>query len=219
MPHAPASRHTATSLSSSFSRREARRHRKSRSQKNLQQNSQGNSQRKSQRNLQRTPPKKSQRQQPSRSQDQHKEHQRKVLWAGGAITLLAMATILPTQVSSQAIADNKCERVIRSGAEVSRSQLSSVLSIPEGSTKQSIQQVIAEPYCALPALSFSATSQDVSQAKKADESADKNDAKTQLEDELMLEREAYPLAFDPEAWLVVTYHSGEYQGYDFVFHP
>lgn len=126
-------------------------------------------------------------------------HRRKVLWAGGAITLLATATILPRQVSSQAIPDSSCAEVIKSGGEISRGQLSELLTMPENASKETVRQAIAEPYCALPAVS--------SKENEGD------DAPT------VSEREAYPLAFDPEAWVVVSYTDGKYAGYDFAFKP
>lgn len=134
-------------------------------------------------------------------------HRRKLLGAGGAITLLAMATILPTQVSSQAIVDSNCEQVIKSGAEISRGQLSSLLAVPTRSTREAVRQVVADPYCTLPAISPT-ESTEVSVA-------DDLNAVTQK----TIERDAYPLAFDPEAWVVLNYSAGEYQGYDFVFKP
>ena len=136
-------------------------------------------------------------------------HRRKLLGAGGAITVLAMATILPTQVSSQAIADSNCEQVVKSGAEVSRRQLSSLLEMPIRSTREAVRQVVAEPYCTLPALTpIESTEIEVESGAEAKT----NTVKT-------IERDAYPLAFDPEAWVVLNYSEGEYQGYDFVFKP
>jgi len=134
-------------------------------------------------------------------------HRRKVLGAGGAITLLATATILPTQVSSQAIADSNCEQVITSGAEISRAQLSSLLTIPTSATRETVRQAVSTPYCTLPAISAE-ESTEVSTAPTLNATAPKT-----------IEREAYPLAFDPEAWVVLNYSAGEYQGYDFVFKP
>lgn len=121
-------------------------------------------------------------------------HRKKVLWAGGAITLLAMATILPTQVSSQAIPDQSCEQVVKSGAEISRGQIAQLLTVTEGTRKAAVRQAISDPYCTLPTVT-----------------AEDSDAS--------VEREAYPLAFDPEAWVVLSYESGSYAGYDFVFKP
>ena len=126
-------------------------------------------------------------------------HRRKVLWAGAAITLLATATILTRQVSSQAIPDSNCAEVIKSGGEISRGQLSELLAMPENASKETVRQAIAVPYCALPAMT---------------EQRNKNDDAPTVS-----EREAYPLAFDPEAWVVVSYVDGRYSGYDFVFKP
>jgi len=123
-------------------------------------------------------------------------HRKKVLWAGGAITLLAMATILPTQVSSQAMNSASCEQVVKSGAEMSRGQLSKLLTFSQGTRKAAVRQAMNEPYCTMPIL----TSQ-------------------QSGDAVNLEREAYPLAFDPEAWVVLSYEADEYMGYDIVFKP
>ncbi|MEL7331264.1 MAG: hypothetical protein AAFN12_03400 [Cyanobacteria bacterium J06560_2] len=155
-------------------------------------------------------------------------HRQKVLWAGGAITLLAMATILPTQVSSQAIAEANCEQVIKSGAEISRGQMASLMAVPGGATRESVQQVITEPYCTLPAIALpmaSAIAPEAQLDSQLDSQLDNQPASREKERttaqpaEPMLERDAYPLAFDPEAWLVVTYREGAYQGVDFAFKP
>lgn len=136
-------------------------------------------------------------------------HRQKLLGAGGAITLLAMATILPTQVSSQAIVDSNCEQVIKSGGEISRGQLSSLLVIPLRSTREAVRQAVAEPYCTLPTVT---PEESTKIATTTETNPDSAQPKT-------IEREAYPLAFDPEAWVVINYSEGEYQGYDFVFKP
>jgi hypothetical protein len=120
-------------------------------------------------------------------------HSPKVLWAGGLV--VALLAIVPFRVGSEAVDHASCQAVIRSGAEISRGQISQLLAVPAGATPEAIRQVIKEPYCTLPP---------VEDAQTASVSA----AET---------REAYPLAFDPEAWLVVNYKAGEYAGYDFVF--
>ncbi|MGC1217711.1 MAG: hypothetical protein WA883_09570 [Phormidesmis sp.] len=132
-------------------------------------------------------------------------HRYKALWAGGAITLLALATVLPTQVSSQAIAEASCEQVVKSGAEISRGQLSNLLAVPVGSNREAVLQAVAEPYCTLP-LAATATS-----ASPAE-----SESKATLP---LTSREAYPLAFDRSAWVVLNYGSDGYQGYDFLFKP
>ncbi len=122
---------------------------------------------------------------------------RKALWAGGSVATLALLVMVPTRMDSQAVDFSSCQTVVRSGAEISRGQISRLLAVPEGSTKEAARQVVAEPYCLLSATS----------ALKASDS------------QASLEREAYPLAFDPTAWVVVNYESGSYVGYDFVFKP
>ncbi|MEL6353429.1 MAG: hypothetical protein AAFR58_17010 [Cyanobacteria bacterium J06627_28] len=133
---------------------------------------------------------------------------REVVLAGGAIALLATAIVLPTQVSSQAIPDSSCETVVKSGAEISRGQLLQLLEIPTGTAASTVQQVVNEPYCTLP------VSQAISQAKTPAESG-----QAELDNAIATERAAYPLAFDPEAWVVLSYEADEYLGYDFVFKP
>ena len=132
-------------------------------------------------------------------------HRYKALWASGAITLLALAIVLPTQVSSQAIAEASCEQVVKSGAEISRGQLSNLLAVPAGSSRETVLRAVAEPYCTLPLAPTTASA-----------SPDENEPKSDL---LLTSREAYPLAFDRSAWIVLNYGSDGYQGYDFLFKP
>ena len=133
------------------------------------------------------------------------DYPRKVLWAGGSVATLALLAIVPAQVGSQAIATSSCQEVIKSGAEISRDELSRLLSIPQGASREAVRQVIDAPYCLLP-VAQSPHPND-KQANNGEEAAK---AAT---------REAYPLAFDPQAWVVVDYDAGEYAGYDFVFKP
>ncbi|MEL6902106.1 MAG: hypothetical protein AAFP07_14215 [Cyanobacteria bacterium J06606_4] len=141
-------------------------------------------------------------------------HRRKVLWAGGAIALLAMATVLPTQVSSQAIPQSNCEQVIKSGAEISRGQISQLLAVPEGASKEAVRQVALDPYCTLPVITTTKPSASAEEGRQ-----DLSESAAEKSAEVTLEREAYPLAFDREAWVVLTYEGDAYMGYDFVFKP
>lgn len=119
----------------------------------------------------------------------------KALWAGGSVATLALLAVVPNQGTSKAISQSSCQAIVQSGAEISRGQISRLLAVPEGSTQVAVRQVVNEPYCLLP--TGTGDSQQTG----------------------LLEREAYPLAFDREAWLVVNYQAGEYVGYDFVFKP
>lgn len=147
---------------------------------------------------------------------------RKVLWAGGSVATLALLAGVPAQVISQSVVQSSCREVVKSGAEISRGQLSQLLTIPEGASQAMVREAIGVPYCLLPAI--------------ADGSAEKTDVKAAEDNSeqgsgRVVVREAYPLAFDSEAWVVVNYGAsnelddglvdslGEYVGYDFVFRP
>ncbi|NEQ53459.1 MAG: hypothetical protein F6K11_25540 [Leptolyngbya sp. SIO3F4] len=80
-----------------------------------------------------------------------------------------------------------CQSVLNAEQRLSRDQLSQLLSIPQDSSQASVHETIAPPYCTL------------SKVKQSNQ------------------REAYPLAFDPDTWLVVNYDQSIYQGYDFIF--
>ena len=123
------------------------------------------------------------------------------LVAIGAIALSLMAFI-PAQVGSKSIDTASCKKKILPTEEISRGQMSALLALPVGSNQEAVRRVTGDPYCLLPAVD----------TETAAASSNKILAGA--------EREAYPLAFDPEAWVVVAYSaSGEYIGYDFVFRP
>jgi hypothetical protein len=74
---------------------------------------------------------------------------------------------------------------------LSREQLSRLLAVPERSNQKQVRQVVSKPFCKLQNL--------------------------QVRAGVTAEREAYPLAFDPNTWLVVLYEGDEYAGYSFSF--
>ena len=132
---------------------------------------------------------------PTRASWSLSAQRQKALLASGAAATLMVAIVLPDRVSSEAIAQSDCQQVIQSGAEMSRGELSTLIALPVGSSKQAVYQTVSEPYCTLPT--------ETAAAEKAGQSAP--------------EREAYPLAFDPAVWLVLNYEAGNYVGYDFAF--
>ncbi|MEO1394267.1 MAG: hypothetical protein AAFV90_15275 [Cyanobacteria bacterium J06634_5] len=166
-----------------------------------------------------------------RAEDRHaiatrRQSTRKLLMAGGSVATLAALAIVPPRVGSQAIALSSCQEVVRSGAEISRGQISSLLALPTGSRKEAVQQAINTPYCLLPAVAGDkAADNSAVDSNAADDSSQKNHSAQQVGDKKaaavadVVEREAYPLAFDPEAWVVVSYVEEKYVGYDFVFKP
>ncbi|MEL6814895.1 MAG: hypothetical protein AAFP03_08780 [Cyanobacteria bacterium J06598_3] len=164
-----------------------------------------------------------------------KKSPRKVLMAGGSVATLAALVIVPTRVGSQQVALSSCQEVVQSGAEISRAQVESLLAVPEGSRREAVRQVIDVPYCLLPSRKDNAkpgeqaseqageqASENASQNasdQPGDQAGDQVGGNASASAPAVIEREAYPLAFDPQAWVVVRYAGGEYAGYDFVFKP
>jgi hypothetical protein len=109
---------------------------------------------------------------------------------GGSLLMLAMLMSDMGGRRPQPIS-NKCLEVVQSQSVLHRDRLSQLLSIPERSSRDQVKAVISEPYCRLPQVEIRAG--------------------------VPADREAYPLAFDPQTWLVVLYEGNEYAGYDFVF--
>ncbi len=124
---------------------------------------------------------------------------RKAVWAGGSVATLALLAVVPT--TGTPLPATSCQEVVRSGAEISRGQLSQLVAVSEGEAHAAVRSLINEPYCLLPVAADA-------EEKAGDENAGSTTA-----------REAYPLAFDPEAWVVVNYELGQYVDYDFVFKP
>lgn len=116
----------------------------------------------------------------------------KYMLAGGTVVAALGLLVEPQALMSKiAPAKDVCQEVIQPQAVLSRDRLSQLLTIPERSNKEQIRQVMQAPYCRLPDLEVRAGS--------------------------TAKREAYPLAFDPNTWLVVMYEGEEYAGYSFSF--
>lgn len=85
-----------------------------------------------------------------------------------------------------------CQGTVNSQAVISKEQLAQLLTVPERDPKTRVRDILNEPYCQLPSL--------------------------QVRAGVAAEREVYPLAFDPQARLVILYEGDEYAGYRFSFH-
>ncbi len=82
-----------------------------------------------------------------------------------------------------------CQEVVQPKAVVTREQLARLLTVPERDKRIKVQEIVKQPYCKMPTLSI------------------RSGATT--------ERDAYPLASDPQTWLVVLYEGDTYVGYGF----
>ncbi|MEO1620531.1 MAG: hypothetical protein AAFU53_05795 [Cyanobacteria bacterium J06632_3] len=84
-----------------------------------------------------------------------------------------------------------CTTEVSDNAQLSREQLLALLAVPERDSKSRIKEIVSEPYCQLSTLNVRAG--------------------------VEAEREAYPLAFDPNTTLLILYENDEYAGYRFSF--
>lgn len=82
-----------------------------------------------------------------------------------------------------------CQQVVQSSAVLSKKQVVQLLAVPEGDKKQRIRDIVSEPYCQLSSLQIRAGA--------------------------IALREAYPLEFEPQTWLIVLYEGEQYTGYRF----
>ena len=130
---------------------------------------------------------------------------KKTAWIGIGAIALSLLAVVPMRVDSESIDFSSCEKKVKPTGEISRGQMTALLALPAGANKAAVRQVVDEPYCTLPGISAAEAAVAKAEGSEAIAGA---------------EREAYPLAFDPEAWVVVAYaDGGEYLGYDFVFKP
>ncbi len=85
---------------------------------------------------------------------------------------------------------NHCAKVVQADATLSRAALGKLLTVAEGTSRAQIRAIVKSPYCTLAPLTVRVGA--------------------------TTEREAYPLAFKPDTWLVVIYEGNSYAGFDFL---
>lgn len=108
--------------------------------------------------------------------------------------MLALAAMLITpnlEPDAAAVKSDLCQQQVQPQSFLSRDELSELLEIAERSSKEQVQEAIAEPFCILSPSTY--------------------------REGVQAQREAYPLEFDPNTWLIVLYEGDEYAGYDFSF--
>ncbi|MEP0914466.1 hypothetical protein [Leptolyngbya sp. GB1-A1] len=116
-----------------------------------------------------------------------------IVIAGMVIGLAALLVDVQRVVPFDRLAQRpeNCQGEVNESVVISREQLAQFLAISERDTKARVEQVLQAPYCQLPGLEIRAGA--------------------------AAERAVYPLAFDPQTWLVVLYEGDEYAGYQFRF--
>jgi hypothetical protein len=122
---------------------------------------------------------------------QRNQRRAKVVLAGGSVLAAGIVLTDLQKVLQPSAPGNVCQEIVQSQSVLSRDELSRLLNVPERSNQSTIRAIVSEPYCKLPPIEVRAGA--------------------------TAEREVYPLAFDPNTWLVVLYEGNEYAGYDFVF--
>jgi hypothetical protein len=112
---------------------------------------------------------------------------------GGTMLVLGTLLIQPgARLGAGPGADSpQCITQARGAATLSRDQLKALIAIEPQTPRATLRQLLGEPHCGL----------GVGQGA-ADGPVD---------------RDAYPLEFDPATWLVVEYDGDRYVGYDFSF--
>ncbi|OLP18844.1 hypothetical protein BST81_07960 [Leptolyngbya sp. 'hensonii'] len=126
---------------------------------------------------------------------QHEPQQRSRLnpvLAGGSMLAALFLLIDLQDVVKTKNPGRECQQVVQAKAAISRQQLAKLLTIPERDKKQKVRAILKEPYCELPSLEIRAGA--------------------------TAEREAYPLEFDPQTWVVILYEGNEYAGYQLSSH-
>ncbi|ESA35708.1 hypothetical protein N836_10605 [Leptolyngbya sp. Heron Island J] len=120
-----------------------------------------------------------------------RRQQRYRLISSTVLVLLGFGLGLGLRFQAKAASEQRdlCQEIISSQAVLSRQQLTQLLTVPERENRQAIEAITADPYCTLTAIEVRAG--------------------------VIAERAAYPLAFDPNTWLVVLYEDEEYVGYGF----
>lgn len=114
------------------------------------------------------------------------------LLVGGALFAaigLAISQVENVPLNRVPNPDLFCQEIVQPKAKVSREQLAQLLTVPERGARPKVQGIVKEPYCRMSNVTIRAGA--------------------------TTERVAYPLATDPQTWLVILYEGETYVGYGF----
>jgi hypothetical protein len=128
---------------------------------------------------------------PARRRPRNQQWAKRGFLASGSV--LAAALVVGSPILKDANSGEKavCQEPVKATAVLSRAELSELLTVPERSPKETLRELLDEPYCTLSAV--------------------------KVREGTLSEREAYPLEFDQQTWFDVLYEEGEYAGFDFKF--
>jgi hypothetical protein len=114
---------------------------------------------------------------------------RQLLLGGIALLTLGLITDLQGLPSWGSRNNSTCAQIMQTKATLSREQLEQFLAMSEGVPQSQLLTVIKDPYCKLAGIKTTAGT--------------------------IVDRHVYPLAFDPQTWVVVKYEGQRYIGYEF----
>lgn len=117
------------------------------------------------------------------------------LLVGGSMFTLATLVVGPNlgPLTASPPTVDQCIQIDQPQAVLSRQQLQQLLNTAPQTPQTSLRTWLPTPYCRL---------------------APAPDAEG-----VTVDRQVYPLEFDPKTWLVVQYEGDRYRGYDFVLRP
>jgi hypothetical protein len=113
-----------------------------------------------------------------------------LLVGGGLLILMGLLIQWRGVLQSKAEIDH-CQEMVQPKTVLSRQQLTQLISVTENTSQESIKAIANVPYCKLSSIKLATGA--------------------------IAERDAYPLAFDPDTWLIILYEGNQYAGYDFSF--
>jgi hypothetical protein len=120
---------------------------------------------------------------------------RQMLMAGGGMLALATLVVTPsfnrTDSTSNTGAADVCIKQVDKQSLVSRDELKAVIDLDPSAAKDQVRNIVDQPHCVLEPRA--------------------------AENGIQVEREAYPLEFDPQTWLVLQYQDSKLAGFDFSF--
>ncbi|MFM7469927.1 MAG: hypothetical protein ACKO5P_00210 [Nodosilinea sp.] len=120
---------------------------------------------------------------------------RAAVLAGGSMVAAAVLGLSPhpAQMVDSQVMTGECIKLEKIENSLSRDRLKALLGVQTPAPRATLQALLKVPYCVL--------------------------KPTTDGQGVAIEREAYPLEFDPQTWVVITYQGDRYTGYDFLFRP
>jgi hypothetical protein len=114
-----------------------------------------------------------------------------VLISGALLAAIGLTLTQPENVPVNRGPDPNlfCQEIVQPKAKLTREQLAQLLTVPERGARPKVQGIVKEPYCRMSNLTIRAGA--------------------------TTERVAYPLASEPQTWLVILYEGDTYVGYGF----